>query len=64
MMTNKPEVNLVGENGNIFNTLSICSRALKTAKQPGAAEMRARVFKASSYEEALNIISEYVDIGI
>ena len=60
-MANKPKVKLVGENGNVFNLLSICSNALRDARVPGAAEMRSRVFKASSYDEALSIMCEYVD---
>jgi hypothetical protein len=57
----KPKVKFVGENGNVFNLLSICSRALRDARLPGAAEMRSRVFRSGSYDEAINIMYEYVD---
>ena len=59
----KPKCKLVGQNGNIFNLLAIASRCLKTNKMEGrAAEMQSKVFNAKSYEEALAIISKYVEI--
>jgi hypothetical protein len=61
---NKPKCKLIGENGNIFNLMGI---AQKTLKQNGlgnkATEMINRITNtAKSYEEALNIISEYVEV--
>ncbi len=60
----KPKCKLVGENGNIFNLMGIASRALKSAGQPEKAkEMCNKITsQAKSYEEALVIISEYVEI--
>ena len=59
----KPQVTLVGEDGNVFNLIAICSRALKRVGQRDkASEMSARCFSAGSYDEALQIMMEYCDI--
>lgn len=55
----KPEVQLTGQDGNIFNLLAIAGQALDAQSK---SEMTNRVFDAESYEAALNIIGEYVDI--
>ena len=61
-MVDKPRVKLVGTDGNIFAILGRCKQALKNAGQPEQAEeMMQRVFKATSYDEALGICQEYVD---
>lgn len=57
----KPTAEMVGKNGNVFNLLAICRQALRG--YPNAFnELRDRVFEASCYEEALMIMSEYVEI--
>jgi hypothetical protein len=62
-MSKKPVVQLVGQDGNVFNLLGICSRALKKAgKLEDAKLIQQRVFSCGSYEEALGILSEYVEI--
>ena len=62
-MSRKPVVQLVGQDANVFNLIGICSRALKKAgKLEEAKAMQGRVFQAKSYEEALAILSEYVEI--
>jgi len=60
----KPRAKLVGENGNVFNLMGICSRALKKAGQPEKAkEMCEKITKtAKSYGEALEIMSEYCEV--
>jgi hypothetical protein len=59
----KPVVQLTGKDGNIFSLLAICSRALKKAgRLEEAKAMQGRVFQAKSYEEALAILSEFVEI--
>jgi hypothetical protein len=59
----KPRCKLVGENGNIFNLMGIASRTLKEAGlEEQAAELRDRIFKSESYDRALQIIMEYVEI--
>ena len=58
----KPSMHLEGQDGNIFNILGLASRLLKEAGQKGQAdEMFRRVTSSGSYEEALHIISEYVE---
>jgi hypothetical protein len=63
-MSRKPKVRLTGQDGNVFNLLGVCSRALKKAgRLEEARAMQQRVFQAGSYEEALGILGEYVDIN-
>ena len=58
----KPSMRLEGQDGNIFSILGRASRLLKDVGQKGQAdEMFRRVTSSGSYEEALHIISEYVD---
>lgn len=62
----KPECKLIGENGNIFNLIAIASRTLKENGLPDQAEeMKERIIEkeeAHSYEEAIAIIMEYVNV--
>ena len=58
----RPKMELVGQDGNIFGILGRASRLLKQAGQNKQAdEMFQRVTSSGSYEEALCIISEYVE---
>jgi two-component SAPR family response regulator len=58
----KPKVQLVGEDGNVFNLLGICIKALKRVGQyEEAQELQKRALKCGSYEEALSIMLEYVE---
>lgn len=63
---NKPDCKLIGENGNIFNLMAIASRTLKeNGLDYYAKEIKVRIIdkcEAHSYEEALVIIMEYVNI--
>lgn len=60
---NKPDCKLIGEDGNIFNLMA---RAAKTLRENDlseeAKEMRERITSSGSYDEALCIIGEYVNI--
>ena len=60
----KPDCELIGQDGNIFNIMGIASRTLKRNGMRGEAEeMVDRITNgASSYDEALCIIGEYVNI--
>lgn len=59
----KPDCPLIGENGNIFNLMGIASRTLKrNGMSEQAGEMCDRIRESGSYDEALNIIGEYVNI--
>jgi len=58
----KPRAKLIGKDSNVFNLLAIASRALKNAgRREDATEMGNRVMSSSSFDEALAIITEYVD---
>ena len=58
----KPKMNLLGEDGNIYAILGRASRLLRQNGQSNEAEqMYFRVTSSSSYDEALHIISEYVE---
>ena len=60
-MTN-PKMNLLGEDGNIFAILGRASSLLRQNGQSSEAEqMYFRVTNSNSYDEALRIISEYVE---
>ena len=58
----KPQSPLIGSDGNIFNLMGVATRALKEAGMNTEAEkMFDRITKSGSYEEALNIMMEYVE---
>jgi hypothetical protein len=60
----KPKVKLVGADGNVFNLMGICHRALTKEKMANEAkEMVDKIIKtAESYDEALAIMMEYCDV--
>ncbi len=59
----KPDCQLIGQDGNIFNLLGIASRTLKNhGMEAQSREMLARAYQSGSYHEALGIIGEYVNI--
>lgn len=59
----KPDCELIGQDGNIFNLMGIASRTLRrNGMADEATEMCNRIQKSGSYESALCIISEYVNI--
>ena len=60
----KPSCPLVGQNGNIFNLIGLASRTLRqNGMAAEAKEMQERITGGNchSYDEALGIISEYVE---
>ena len=60
----KPKVKLVGQDGNIFNLMGICSVALRKAKQEeNAKKMVNEIMKSNLYHEALSIMGEYCEIS-
>lgn len=59
----KPDCKLIGEDGNVFNLMGIASKTLKrNGLYDQAKEMTSRIFDCGSYDEALSIIGEYVNI--
>ena len=52
-----------GESGNIFYIIATASLALRLeCRDSDANQMRTRVMMSKSYDEALEIIAEYVDL--
>lgn len=63
--TNRPRLKLEGTDGNIFSILGKATQLLRENGQPEqAAEMARRVFQSDSYEKALGIISEYLEMEL
>lgn len=63
MDTPKPSCKLTGHNGNVFVLAGRVSEALREAGQAAKAqEMQARLFECGSYQEALRLFMEYVDV--
>lgn len=61
----KPVAQLIGANGNIFNLLNIANNTLTSlGKYKEAEEMFTRVTSSSSYDEAIDIIGDYVEFGL
>ena len=61
--TKKPDCPLIGEDGNMFVLLGVASRTLRAhGMEKQAKEMTTRIRQCGSYDEALNIIGEYVNI--
>lgn len=59
----KPDCELIGQDGNIFNLMGIASRTLRrNGMAEEATEMCTRITKSGSYDAALCIIGEYVNI--
>lgn len=62
-MSEKPVCVLVGENGNIFNLVGKASSVLRSnglGKQ--VSELQTKILNSKSYNEALAVISEYVEV--
>ena len=59
----KPDCPLIGTDGNIFHLIGNASETLrKNGMQEQAEEMRNRIFQCQSYDSALSIIGDYVNI--
>ena len=61
----KPDCQLIGEDGNIFNLIGLASRALReNGLEAQAKEMQERIMGGGchDYSAALNVIGEYVNI--
>ncbi len=58
----KPDCTLIGQDG-IFNLVGIAAKTLKrNGLSSEASEMTERVLNSGSYDEALGIIGEFVNI--
>jgi hypothetical protein len=59
----KPVVTFTGHDGNVFALLGLCTRALKKNDQKDLAkELTEKVFASESYDEALHIMMDYVEV--
>ena len=59
----KPDCQLIGQDGNIFNLVGIAARTLReNGMSEQAREMTDRAYHSGSYSEALNVIGDYVNI--
>ncbi len=59
----RPNCKLIGEDGNIFNLMGIATRTLRRNGMPEQVkEMTDKIYASGSYDEALGIIGEYVNI--
>lgn len=59
----KPDCPLIGQNGNVFHLMGLASRTLReNGMDQEAAEMFQRITQCHSYDSALNIIGDYVNI--
>lgn len=60
----KPDCPLIGQDGNVFNLIGIASKTLRRVGMPEQAkEMSSRIqTEAHSYDEALCIIMDYVNV--
>lgn len=60
----KPKVKLTGTDGNVFALIGKCQVALKKANmEKEAKEMANKCREANSYDEAIRIMMEYVDVS-
>ena len=59
----KPVCKLLGTDGNVFALMGRVTSTLKRAgQQDKAEELAAKVWDCSSYDEALQLFMEYVDV--
>lgn len=59
----KPDCPLIGEDSNIFHLMAIASNTLKEhGMREQASQMRQRIEQCQSYDSALSIIGDYVNI--
>lgn len=57
------KVKLIGEDGNVFNLIGICSKALKDHKMSDkVTEFQKEVTSSHSYEEALCVMMDWFDV--
>ena len=60
----KPECKLTGENGNIFHLINVaCDTLTKAGLIKKSVKLKLEALKAKDYNQALQIISKYVDVS-
>lgn len=59
----KPVVQLSGADGNVFNLMGLCAKALRNAGQDAEAkQMSKEVMTSDSYDHALLVMMKYCDV--
>lgn len=59
----KPDCPLIGQDGNMFNLIGLAARTLRQhGLTDQAKEMSERAFASGSYDQALGVIAEYVNV--
>ena len=59
----KPECELLGHDGNVFNVIGRVVRALeKNGLKQEAVEFRQKALKSTSYDEVIKLCFDYVDV--
>jgi len=59
----KPRVKLIGTDGNVFALMGKCTQALRKAGQAKEADqITEKIFNCGSYQEALTIMQEFVEV--
>ena len=62
--TKKPRCKLTGTDGNVFSVIATVSRSLKRSGQEArAAEWATRAMNSRSYDAALALAFEYVEVS-
>ena len=60
---NKPECDLIGQDGNVFNLIGAVRKTLTRAGlKEQAQEMQRLAFKCKDYDSVLDLFSDYVEI--
>jgi hypothetical protein len=61
--TNKPRCKLIGKDGNVFNLIGLAAKTLeKAGLREEAKDLQVKVFDCDSYDSALRLIGQYVEI--
>lgn len=59
----KPKCPMIGSDGNVFNLIGLAQKSLLAVNEEDSArELQERVYQSGSYDEALNIMQEYVEV--
>ena len=62
-MAAKPEVQLTGEDGNVFNIIGLVARALRNAGMKAeATEFTNKAFASESYDAVLRLAMTYCEV--
>ena len=64
MENKKPECQLIGTDGNVFALAArVCSALRKAGQSDKVKEFTERLFRSKSYDDALVLMGEYVEVA-